>query len=46
MVDTKKIPKKEFDWCREINTDKNVQKLMWWYREVTINKKLLNLKCQ
>jgi hypothetical protein len=28
MVDTKKIPKKEFDWCREINTDKNVQKLM------------------
>lgn len=23
MVDTKKIPKKEFDWCREITTNKN-----------------------
>ena len=28
MVDTKKIPKSEFDWCREINTKKNAQKLM------------------
>lgn len=25
MVDTKKIPKKEFDWCREITTNKNSQ---------------------
>lgn len=23
MVDTKKIPRKEFDWCREITTNKN-----------------------
>ena len=23
MVDTKKIPKKEFDWCREITSNKN-----------------------
>jgi hypothetical protein len=28
MIDTKKIPKSEFDWCREINTKKNTQKLM------------------
>ena len=25
MVDTSKIPKKHFDWCREITTDKNSQ---------------------
>lgn len=25
MIDTKKIPKKEFDWCREITTNKNSQ---------------------
>ena len=25
MVDTSKIPKKNFDWCREITTDKNSQ---------------------
>ena len=25
MVDTSKIPKKNFDWCREINTDKKSQ---------------------
>lgn len=25
MVDTKKIPKKEFDWCREITSNKNSQ---------------------
>lgn len=25
MVDTKKIPKKEFDWCREVTTNKTSQ---------------------
>ena len=25
MIDTKKIPKKEFDWCRETTTNKNSQ---------------------
>ena len=25
MIDTSKIPKKNFDWCREITTDKNSQ---------------------
>lgn len=25
MIDTKKIPKKEFDWCREITANKNSQ---------------------
>lgn len=25
MIDTKKIPKKEFDWCREITPNKNSQ---------------------
>ena len=25
MVDTSKIPKKNFDWCREITIDKNFQ---------------------
>ena len=27
MVDTSKIPKKNFDWCREITTDKNNSQL-------------------
>lgn len=27
MIDTKKIPKKEFDWCREITTGKNNSQL-------------------
>jgi hypothetical protein len=28
MIDTKKIPKKEFDWCREITANKNSQTKM------------------
>lgn len=28
MIDAKKIPKSELDWCREINTKKNTRKLI------------------